>query len=948
LAYIRKLRGILSKASLRFDMRASSMNEIAEELKFLVSEEYELNSTQAASLAKTLKAQQSFVEQSSTKLERRDKDRLAHMATSERSLIIIGDVDYVDEPIATFVRLSDPIPFLGGQSDAASADENRSTRFVFLLLGPPGSMSHLESKEMGRVMALALQNSHFHKATEIAGTRAQLLGNLDGFMEAQEVVTTDAQEGSSSEGCMASCFPKHRIEGGVLVGGLARGGFRTARTNIEAERFLYQREQRQKMSQIKLEIAEETGHDIDESEEGPSIIPINRRDIYLGIIVGILALGLAILLIAWHFHEPPDDQHESKLIKFNSHLLGYAFGTTHDTPYKFNLTGHNFNVMDVKFWTAAWKGNGEPQLTLKLMSVSSDHRRSNSSSSGECCSSCSPCRMLANVSMIPDKGDSTVEWFKTWDEDDYGTLDEHNYNYIEISTDAPSPAVVSGMMEVIQMGSLGNARIALGGVILFFVYGAILTEVLHRTLAAILGSFVALMLLTILTHPPSMKTIISYMDEGTLGLLFGMMIMVHLLSLTGLFEWAAVRAVSFSSKKEGQGGGDEVDDVVDVFTLTATLCIVTAVLSAFLDNVTTMLLLAPVTIEVCKVLSIQPAPILISEIMFSNIGGTSTMIGDPPNIIIGNMISEVTFTDFISNVMPPVIIMAPFSILLLRFIYGEKLQGSRTVNVAKLSKKYPITNQPLLLRTGIVFGTIILLLFMHPVHHKDAAWMAIVGAVFMLVISNPHELHHTLASVEWDTLLFFGGLFVMIEALAEMGLIRAIGDAVSDMIKSQSTDMQLTVALLLLLWVSAIVSGFLDNIPYTATMVPVIQILSAQVDLPIKPLAFALSLGACLGGNATLVGASANLVTAGIADHLASEVDKQATELQEKIDKGQYEKSAEEGNEEVVALRQEAQGMKISFGAFSVIGMPMTLLTVTISTGWCMIVYIAAGWTGTL
>lgn len=226
--------------------------------------------------------------------------------------------------------------------------------------------------------------------------------------------------------------------------------------------------------------------------------------------------------------------------------------------------------------------------------------------------------------------------------------------------------------------------------------------------------------------------------------------------------------------------------------------------------------------------------------------------------------------------------------------------------------------------------------------------MAIVGAVFMLVISNPHELHHTLASVEWDTLLFFGGLFVMIEALAEMGLIRAIGDAVSDMIKSQSTDMQLTVALLLLLWVSAIVSGFLDNIPYTATMVPVIQILSAQVDLPIKPLAFALSLGACLGGNATLVGASANLVTAGIADHLASEVDKQATELQEKIDKGQYEKSAEEGNEEVVALRQEAQGMKISFGAFSVIGMPMTLLTVTISTGWCMIVYIAAGWTGTL
>jgi len=327
-------------------------------------------------------------------------------------------------------------------------------------------------------------------------------------------------------------------------------------------------------------------------------------------------------------------------------------------------------------------------------------------------------------------------------------------------------------------------------------------------------------------------------------------------------------------------------------------------LSAFLDNVTTMLLYAPVTVELAAILGLDPIPLLVSEVIFSNIGGTSTMIGDPPNIIIGNLLSQdVSFTDFIVNLMPCIVLCVWPSIMFLKYYYKDFLnEPLKPFDIVELKKKYEISNPVLLSKAGVVLGAVLLLFFLHPLHHVDTAWVAVVGALGLMIVSTPHELHHVFTQVEWDTLLFFAALFVMIEAMAVMGLIRAIGDTVALVISAAPEEARLRVALVLILWVSAIVSGFLDNIPYTATLVPVIKILSEHPDLnlPLAPLVWALSLGACLGGNMTLVGASANLVTVGAA---------------------------------------EQAGFRISFAQFMKVGAPVTFITVGISTIYCLLLY---------
>jgi Na+/H+ antiporter NhaD/arsenite permease-like protein len=199
----------------------------------------------------------------------------------------------------------------------------------------------------------------------------------------------------------------------------------------------------------------------------------------------------------------------------------------------------------------------------------------------------------------------------------------------------------------------------------------------------------------------------------------------------------------------------------------------------------------------------------------------------------------------------------------------------RVLDTAKLKKTYPIYDEPRLMIAGTVTSFVILMFFLHPVHHKDTAWIALIGAFVTIAFTNPHDVQDALRNhVEWETLLFFAGLFVLVEVCAAMGLLDMIGDALASIIEQQDEDKQLTVAICLILWVSAITSAFLDNIPYTATMIPVVQILSDSLPdtLPIETLAWALSFGACLGGNGTLLGASANIVTAGIATSKGFEI----------------------------------------------------------------------------
>ena len=439
--------------------------------------------------------------------------------------------------------------------------------------------------------------------------------------------------------------------------------------------------------------------------------------------------------------------------------------------------------------------------------------------------------------------------------------------------------------------------------ILVAVYGLIVFEVVHRALAAALGGIAAVVSLHVVGNGPDLMVIMTWIDWETIGLLIGMMIMVDILSKTGLFEWAAVQAYARS-------GGS-------IWRLTFILCVVTAVFSALLDNVTTILLIVPVTIQICRVLNLQPVPLIIAEVMFSNIGGAATQIGDPPNIIIGAQLSAqslsggplagqgIGFSDFIIHVAPAVLIAMIPAFWLLRILEKPGLSGNRVRNVDLLRAQYGIKDVALLKKSGIILIGVILLFFLHsaiPHPLLSVATIALGGAVLMLLVTSPHRVEEQLDAVEWTTIIFFAGLFIMIHGLEYMGLIEMIADLISDTISKASEENRLMVAILLLLWVSAIASAFIDNIPYTATMVPVvIQLASDPVlDLPLGPLAWALALGACLGGNGTIIGASANVVAAGLA---------------------------------------EDSGDDISFNRFFRTGFPIMLLTLVISTIYCVVRY---------
>lgn len=418
---------------------------------------------------------------------------------------------------------------------------------------------------------------------------------------------------------------------------------------------------------------------------------------------------------------------------------------------------------------------------------------------------------------------------------------------------------VSFTLVAMAQTTLSRHSVLVAALIMILVYVFILLELIHRTLVAIYGSMVALFFFFLMNggETESIKTIMLHQEWSTLGLLFGMMLLVGELSHTGVFEWLAVRLL-VSSKGSFR-------------RLLILLSLLTAFASAFLDNVTTMLLLAPVTIDMCNILKVDPRPYLISEVILSNIGGTATLIGDPPNIIIGSSFEEVGFVDFIIHILPCIfIIVTPICLGIMLWIYKPYLTMTKMPDLDgdKLKAAYPIYDESRLYIAGTSTSFVILLFFLHPVHHKDTAWIALIGAFMTITFTNPHDVQDALRNhVEWDTLLFFSGLFVLVEVCAEMGLLEAIGEALAHIIEAQDTNNQLTIAITLILWVSSVTSAFLDNIPYTATMIPVIRILHEELPntLPMKTLAWALSFGACLGGNGTLLGASANIVTAGIA-----------------------------------------------------------------------------------
>ena len=376
--------------------------------------------------------------------------------------------------------------------------------------------------------------------------------------------------------------------------------------------------------------------------------------------------------------------------------------------------------------------------------------------------------------------------------------------------------------------------------IFLITYALIVTERVQRTIAALLGG-VAMILLGVLSQEQAFDAV----DWNVIFLLAGMMMIANVLRETGLFQWIAIQSVRL-----GKG---------NPYRIMVILVLVTAVTSALLDNVTIVILMAPVTLFITASLRISPIPFLIALILASNIGGTATLVGDPPNILIGSA-AGIDFVTFAANLAPISLIILIALVGLSWLLFKKDLQAvkSNPLNIEALDTSELIKDGTLLRKSLIVMAGVILGFLFHGALHIEPATIALAGAT-VLMLWGRIDTHNVLREIEWTTLFFFIGLFITVEALVEVGIIEAVAKAALRL-----TDGNLQLTSMLLLWFSAFASGIVDNIPYTATMIPVVESLGHA--MPVRPLWWSLALGACLGGNATLVGAAANVVVANLAE----------------------------------------------------------------------------------
>ena len=390
---------------------------------------------------------------------------------------------------------------------------------------------------------------------------------------------------------------------------------------------------------------------------------------------------------------------------------------------------------------------------------------------------------------------------------------------------------------------VSNNAMIISAVILIISYIFIATEKIPKVVIALLGASITLFLGLLETEKTSLKLheyFISYIDFNVIFLLVSMMIIVHIASKSGMFTWLANEILK---KTKGRP-----------IPVLASLAIFTAIASAFLDNVTTVILVMPITFAACKMLDIDPVPFLITEILCSNIGGTATLIGDPPNIIIGSA-ANFSFMDFIRELTFVVLVIMTVVIGLMIFIYRKKLvtTAERMVQICQIDNSKTIKDKALAIRSGIVLALVILGFISHDITHIPTFLSAMIGASILLIFEKPAKV---LVEVEWNTIFFFVGLFIIIGGLEASGGIAVMAKWILDI-----THGSQTAASMIILWASGILSGIIDNIPYTATMAPMIATIESTMGHAyVHPLWWALSLGACLGGNMTIIGAAANVI----------------------------------------------------------------------------------------
>jgi Na+/H+ antiporter NhaD/arsenite permease-like protein len=402
-----------------------------------------------------------------------------------------------------------------------------------------------------------------------------------------------------------------------------------------------------------------------------------------------------------------------------------------------------------------------------------------------------------------------------------------------------------------------SLSLRLTSLVLLAVYVLLSFEIVHRTTVAMVGAaFVILMGITtgLFDASVSFEFAIAAIDFNTIGLLLGMMIIVAILGQTGIFEYLGIRM-----SKASKG---------NMWKLLVMFCLFTAIISMFIDNVTTVLLIVPITISVFRTLRISPVPFIIAQVLASNVGGTATLIGDPPNILIGSA-ANIDFTSFIINMGPTIAVSLLVSLFILKFMFRKEL-SQKPHNFEELlsqDEKVLIKDRSVLKKSLVVLTAVIVLFVIHGSLNIEPSIIALSGAGILMVLakSRPEQI---LKSVDWSTLIFFAGLFIIISGAEKAGLIDLLSSTILHISGGNPW-----ILFFMIIWISAIASAFIDNIPFAATMIPLIftiynneSVAAVFGNLDISPFWWALSLGVGLGGNGTMVGSSAGIVATGLAE----------------------------------------------------------------------------------
>lgn len=603
---------------------------------------------------------------------------------------------------------------------------------------------------------------------------------------------------------------------------------------------------------------------LDEEEEGLErsstateveeiMVPIKhlhwRKDGIKAVLIAMVCLGALIVVCAWEPRRPRHDVHHVKMNKYQAHLTSplYSVSSTQSITIPMD-SDKPTAVLDIKIavpCTGYCYGGDK-------------HRRLSSSPSvlvGSvtwevlATSVATGARVLKSGAVKLVK-DYEAETFETVDPTDLGLRSDETLS-VRLRTD--SVAALGVLCDVVQLGELGRYRVLLSGILFLFAFGLILSEQINRCYATFIGAFSALFLVCCVYGTPSVATVMAMIDFGTLMLLCTMMMIVHILAVTGFFQWVAVRLASVAKG----------DAKVLFFVMSNAM----GWMSCILPNVTCVMLIGPITISLCRQMNLDPVPFYLSQTICSTIGGTTTLIGDPPNLVIGHKL-KLKFLDFIKYNGPLIFFILPLASFLLYLRFKDKVSGKVEINIEKMKRENRIIDEQQFLYAGTVFCFITVGLFLSPVHELRPAWLCVVGFFFMAMVISHHNIKHYLNAVEWDTLLFFANLFVFVECLAELGLIKAVGTALADTIKGVDEGARLEVAVILVLWVSTIGSAFLESLPYTTTMTYILADLrnSGDMGIPVEPLCWALSVGACVGGIGSIMGSSANLVSMAVSE----------------------------------------------------------------------------------